>query len=109
MRRGLVVAAAVAALAASVAGATVASATAARPAARARTATGGAQLWVRRLGTPSDEFPFDVATAGGRVFVTGFSPTATTNDDYLTAAYDTSGAPLWSKRYTGPGNGDDTT
>ncbi len=42
---------------------------------------------------------------GSEVFVTGFSFGSTSGGDYATLAYDAStGAELWAKRYSGPGN-----
>jgi hypothetical protein len=42
------------------------------------------------------------------VFVTGFSPSRRTGDDYATVAYGAAtGRRLWVSRYDGPANGDD--
>jgi hypothetical protein len=70
-------------------------------------ASTGATVWSRRYTRPG----FDVAYAlgvspdGSRVFVTGASGGSTGSSDYATVAYDAStGATLWSRRYTRPGN-----
>jgi DNA-binding beta-propeller fold protein YncE len=68
----------------------------------------GAQLWVRRhssrYGT-SGASALAVSPGGGTVFVTGFSHGATSDDDYLTIAYNAAtGARLWARRSNGPGN-----
>ena len=73
----------------------------------------GAPLWTNRYVGPvhgSDE-PNAVAVDGsGRVFVTGCSSGSSNNlsSDYATVAYSNAGVPLWTNRYNGPGNGDDT-
>jgi len=46
--------------------------------------------------------------ANGNVFVTGSSAGSGSGDDFATVAYSNSGVPLWTNRYNGPGNGDDT-
>jgi hypothetical protein len=43
----------------------------------------------------------------GNVFVTGYSAGSGSGYDYATLAYSSSGTPLWTNRYNGPGNGDD--
>jgi hypothetical protein len=49
-----------------------------------------------------------VSPTGKTVFVTGFSTTAKSGQDYATVAYNAAtGAQLWVKRYNGPGNGFD--
>jgi hypothetical protein len=49
-----------------------------------------------------------VAPDGSKVFVTGRSRVPTTGDDYATVAYEaTSGAVVWGRRYSGPGEEDD--
>jgi DNA-binding beta-propeller fold protein YncE len=68
----------------------------------------GAQLWVRRhssrYGT-SGASALAVSPGGGTVFVTGFSHGATSDDDYVTIAYNAAtGARLWARRRNGPGN-----
>jgi DNA-binding beta-propeller fold protein YncE len=74
----------------------------------------GAKLWSARYSGPganSDSAQFvAVSPDGTKVFVTGSSyGGATTRNDYATIAYNASnGAKLWSARYNGPGNGEDT-
>ena len=75
-------------------------------------ATTGAQLWAKRYSGPGANW--DVANSvavspnGSAVFVTGYSHSDTTFNDYATVAYDAAtGARLWVKRYTGPGYNDD--
>ena len=68
----------------------------------------GTQLWVRRhssgYGT-SGASAVAVSPGGGTVFVTGFSHGATSDDDYVTIAYNAAtGATRWLRRYNGPGN-----
>jgi hypothetical protein len=71
----------------------------------------GKRLWVRRYDDSNgNDQPAAVATGPGghTVFVTGFSNGRRTGADYATAAYRAAtGAPLWSRRYNGPGNGFD--
>jgi outer membrane protein assembly factor BamB len=72
----------------------------------------GATLWASRYnsgGVSTDE-PHSLAVSpdGSTVFVTGYSTGATSGDDYLTVAYNAAtGATLWARRYSGPGNGTD--
>jgi hypothetical protein len=64
---------------------------------------------------PGSNYDFAGAVAvdgSGNVFVTGASSGATNgypnnNYDYATIKYSGAGAPLWTNRYNGPGNGDD--
>jgi outer membrane protein assembly factor BamB len=76
-------------------------------------ASTGGTLWTRRYDGPGngDDFASSVAATpdGSKVVVTGPSTGATGSSDYATIAYDTStGGTLWTRRYDGPGNGDDT-
>jgi len=43
----------------------------------------------------------------GNVLVTGYSVGGSSNKDYATIAYSSSGLPLWTNRFNGTGNGDD--
>ena len=77
----------------------------------AYSAATGAVLWKNRYVGPVGD---DIATAlgvsgdGSKVFVTGVSASMSSGQDYATVAYNaTTGAILWTKRYNGPGNGDD--
>lgn len=66
---------------------------------------GGAVLWSARYDGPAHDFDAAeaVAVAGGVVYVTGTSFSAT-DADYATIAYDaTDGERLWARRYVGPG------
>jgi hypothetical protein len=77
----------------------------------------GAALWTNRYHGPANSGDYAQAVAvnqKGDVFVTGYS--SSTNDehsffynnfDYVTIKYSGGGAPLWTNRYVGPGNGDD--
>ncbi len=73
----------------------------------------GVPLWTNRFNGPENQDDSATAVAvdgNGNVFVTGYS--YVTNypfnvGDYVTIAYSSSGAPLWTNRYDGPGNGDD--
>jgi outer membrane protein assembly factor BamB len=78
----------------------------------------GRQLWARRYTRPvigiGSAFAVAVSPGGGRVFVTGFSPTpygsrATgQSSDYATLAYNAgTGRQLWASRYSGPVHGPD--
>lgn len=72
----------------------------------------GARLWVQRYHGPSQWTDYATAIAvsptGQVVYVTGTSVGATPGD-YATIAYSAStGAQLWVKRYSGPGNSADT-
>ncbi|HEX9235539.1 MAG TPA: PQQ-binding-like beta-propeller repeat protein, partial [Actinomycetota bacterium] len=69
-------------------------------------------LWTKRYNGPGngDDGATSVAASpdGTRMFVTGGSTGSTTGVDYTTIAYDTAtGSRLWTRRYNGPGNGDD--
>jgi len=69
--------------------------------------SGGVPLWTNFYNGPGNGF--DEATAiavssNGNVYVTGFSTGNGTGYDYATIAYSSSGVPLWTNRYTSPGN-----
>jgi hypothetical protein len=73
----------------------------------------GVALWTNRYNGQANND--DVAKAiavdsDGNVFVTGYSDSSgfNTNYDYATVAYSGAGVPLWTNRYNGPGNSDDT-
>jgi hypothetical protein len=75
---------------------------------RAETAV---QAWVQRYNGPGngDDSAIAVAVDGSNnVIVTGWSAGSGTTKDYLTIKYSNAGAPLWTNRYNGPGNGDDS-
>ena len=53
--------------------------------------------------------PCAVAVDGSNnVIVTGYSAGSGSGFDYATIKYSSAGVPLWTNRYNGPGNGDDT-
>ena len=72
----------------------------------------GRELWVSRYNGPGsdrNDVARSVATDGSGVYVTGSSYGSGTGNDYATAAYDAAtGASMWVKRYSGPGNGRDS-
>ena len=73
----------------------------------------GARLWIRRYRGPGHSFDIAASMAvspgGLRVFVTGSSATSEQGTgNYATIAYNAAtGAPLWARSYSGPGNSDD--
>jgi uncharacterized delta-60 repeat protein len=72
--------------------------------------TNGNELWVKRSDNPSNyhDSAYAIAVDGsGNVYVTGKSKISTYHYDYTTVKYDTNGNEKWTKRYNGPGNGDD--
>jgi hypothetical protein len=72
----------------------------------------GAQRWASRYADTGGENAVSavaVSPDGNTVFVTGASfGGASSGNDYTTVAYNAvTGAPLWARRYDGPGNGAD--
>jgi hypothetical protein len=70
----------------------------------------GVPLWTNLYNGPAndDDFPVAVATdRSNNVFVTGASLAIGGYFDYATIKYSSAGVPLWTRRYNGPGNGDD--
>jgi hypothetical protein len=72
----------------------------------------GRRLWTYRYTGPGAHYDIGYALAvspdGNTIFVTGSSAISTSNDDYITIAYDAvTGSELWASRYNGPGNGTD--
>jgi DNA-binding beta-propeller fold protein YncE len=72
----------------------------------------GARLWAARYHGPANTWDaassVAVSPTGGMVFVTGVSQGTASGLDYATVAYNAAtGARLWVKRYSGPGNADD--
>jgi len=70
----------------------------------------GFPLWTNRYnGTGNGgEYPTAVGVAAdGKIFVTGSSVGVGTDTDYAMTAYASAGAPLWTNRYSGDGNGQD--
>jgi hypothetical protein len=76
----------------------------------------GALLWESSYNGPGNNYDFANAVAvdgSGNVFVTGSSSGVTNlypdnNYDYATIKYSAAGVPLWTNRYNGPGNSNDT-
>src|SRR5262249_36283846 len=68
----------------------------------------GVPVWVKRYDGMGNGYDYARAVAvdgSGTVFVTGSSDGDGGNRDYATVAYSSAGAPLWTNRYHGPGNG----
>ena len=75
-------------------------------------AQGGVPIWTNRYSGPLAN-GHDGATAvavdsSGNVFVAGNSTSTNGDSDYATVAYSGAGVPLWTNRYNGPGNFDDS-
>src|SRR5262249_24877059 len=74
----------------------------------------GAALWTNRyngpLGYGNDQAQALTVDGSGNVYVTGYSYSGVgnMNADYATLAYSSAGVPLWTNRYDGPGNDEDT-
>jgi len=68
----------------------------------------GVPLWTNRYDGPGNFGDYANAVAvdnSGNVFVTGESDGSGGYTDYATIAYSGAGVPLWTNRYSGPGNG----
>jgi uncharacterized delta-60 repeat protein len=64
----------------------------------------GQQLWVARYDGPAHDYDAALALkvdAGGNVVVTGISTGITTDGDYTTIKYTSTGAQFWVRRYDG--------
>ena len=71
----------------------------------------GTAVWTNRYNGPGnyDDYGNSIAVDGsGNVFVTGGSYGSDILGDYATIKYSSAGVPLWTNRYDGPGNGDDS-
>jgi uncharacterized delta-60 repeat protein len=67
----------------------------------------GLPLWTNRYNGPGSNRDFATKVAvdsNGNAFVTGYSTSVNGDYDYLTLGYSSMGMPLWTNRYTGPGN-----
>jgi outer membrane protein assembly factor BamB len=72
----------------------------------------GTTKWKKRYSGPGngDDYAYALAVSptGTEVIVTGYSTGSTTGADYTTVAYAAvNGTTVWTRRYNGPGNGDD--
>jgi uncharacterized delta-60 repeat protein len=70
----------------------------------------GLPLWTNRYNGPAngDDEAYAVATdPAGRVYVTGYSTGISSGADYMTIGYSSTGAPMWTNWYNGPGNNSD--
>ncbi len=68
----------------------------------------GNELWVGRYNGPGNSYDYGYALAldaSANVYVTGYSRGSTSNYDYATVKYNSSGIEQWVARYNGPGNG----
>ncbi len=71
----------------------------------------GVPLWTNRYHGPANGSDYATALAvytNGDVIVTGISPGTATAYDYATIRYSSMGIPLWTNRYNGPANSNDT-
>ena len=72
-------------------------------------AQGGIPVWTNRYNGPTNTYSAATAMAvdgAGNVFVTGSLGDGNGSDyDYVTIKYSNAGAPLWTNRYAGSGNG----
>jgi hypothetical protein len=68
----------------------------------------GVPLWTNRYHIQGnhDRAQAIAVDASGNIFVTGISTDLSIRSVYATVAYSTSGVPLWTNLYYGPGNGD---
>jgi outer membrane protein assembly factor BamB len=66
----------------------------------------GVPLWTNRYNGPAngaDLYPRMAVDAGGNIIVTGDSSGGGSSFDYATIKYSSTGLPLWTNRYDGPG------
>ena len=74
-------------------------------------ASDGTRLWRARYhgGGSNVAYTLVVSADGGSVYVSGGTYNSTSGSDFGTVAYDSdTGARLWTRRYNGPANGDDS-
>jgi uncharacterized delta-60 repeat protein len=70
----------------------------------------GVPLWTNRYDGPTnrdDQAQAVVVDGSNCVIVTGHSESGPSDHDYVTIKYSSAGTPLWTNRYSGPGNGYD--
>ncbi|MFH1022588.1 MAG: PKD domain-containing protein [Planctomycetota bacterium] len=69
----------------------------------------GRLLWENRYNGSADDLDQGqaIATAAGRVYITGTATGATSGRDYATLCYDDAGNLIWANLYDGPGSGTD--
>lgn len=70
----------------------------------------GNQLWVSRYNGPGngEDKPSGIAVDGlDNIIITGGSTGNSSNEDFTTVKYNSSGAQQWVQRYNGPGNDED--
>jgi uncharacterized delta-60 repeat protein len=73
--------------------------------------TNGVQQWIAMYNGAGNmrDLGYDIAVDNsGNVYVTGYTTISSTNLDYLTIKYDSSGNMLWARTYDGTGNRDIT-
>jgi hypothetical protein len=70
----------------------------------------GVPLWTNRYDGPGNgnDYATAVAAGSGNVFVTGYSTNNNSGYDYATVAYSSTGVALWTNRYNGPSNKEDS-
>jgi len=69
----------------------------------------GVPLWTNRWDRLYDDAAIAIAAdKSGNVFVTGYTTDDSLRFDRLTIGYSSAGVPLWTNRYNGPGNNDDS-
>lgn len=72
--------------------------------------TSGSVIWARRYdggAVQYDEGMAVQADSSNRIFVTGYSYTSGSNNNYLTIKYEANGDTSWIVKYNGPGNNSD--
>ena len=71
----------------------------------------GVPLWTNRYNGPGNAYDWVyglAVDASGNVFVTGQSYGSGSYSDYATIKYSSAGVPLWTNRYNGPANKEDS-
>jgi Beta-propeller repeat len=64
----------------------------------------GLPLWTNRFSDMAggDSYAVGLAASAGKIFLTGYSRGGSISDRYVTLAYSSAGATLWTNRYNGP-------